>query len=212
MPSASSPPATAAARPPAVDDAQLVARSLEAPHAFAELFRRHERVVYRYVASRLGPDTADDVVADTFLAAFRQRRRFDPQIATDARPWLLGIATRLIARHRADERRWIERAALTGRHVAPESAGQLDAGAGRNEDGVADRMDAAAEQPALAASIARISARQRDPLLLHVLGGLSYEEVADALHLPVGTVRSRIHRARSALAADLGRRGGEGAP
>ncbi|MFB4274236.1 MULTISPECIES: RNA polymerase sigma factor [unclassified Nonomuraea] len=53
----------------------------------------------RYVARRLGPSLADDIVSDTFLTAFRRRHRYDPS-HPDARPWLYGIAARLIGRHR----------------------------------------------------------------------------------------------------------------
>ena len=80
------------------DDAALIERSLCEPEAFAGLYDRHSAVLHRYVARRLGEGAADDVVADTFLDAFRKRHRFDATVR-DARPWLYGIATNLIGKH-----------------------------------------------------------------------------------------------------------------
>lgn len=84
-------------------DVELVARSRDAPRLFAELYRRHSGAVFRYAASRLGREPADDLVSDVFLAALGRRDRFDPAVPT-ALPWLLGIATRLIRRRRIRER------------------------------------------------------------------------------------------------------------
>src|SRR5262249_51576104 len=88
-----------AAGPDASDDAALITPSLHTPDCFGALFDRHAPAISRYIARRLGPDAADDLVAETFLAAFRRRARYDAAQA-DARPWLYGIATRLIGRHR----------------------------------------------------------------------------------------------------------------
>ena len=73
-------------------DADVIARSVQEPEVFAVLFRRHAAAIQRYVARRLGVDAAEDVVAETFLAAFDQRGRYDLS-RPDARPWLYGIAT-----------------------------------------------------------------------------------------------------------------------
>jgi len=73
------------------DDATLIARSLHAPECFGALFDRHAPAISRYIARRLGPDAADDLVAETFLVAFARRGRYDAARA-DARPWLYGIA------------------------------------------------------------------------------------------------------------------------
>lgn len=77
---------------PACDDATLIAQSLRAPERFGVLFDRHAPAIFRYAARRLGPDAADDIVAETFLTAFRARGRYDPAYL-DAGPWLYGIAT-----------------------------------------------------------------------------------------------------------------------
>jgi RNA polymerase sigma-70 factor (ECF subfamily) len=94
-------------------DADVIGRSLRAPECFGALFDRHAPAIYRYIARRLGPDAADDLVAETFLAAFRQRARYD-QAQASALPWLYGIATRLIGRHRRDEVRFFRAIARTG--------------------------------------------------------------------------------------------------
>ena len=77
------------------DDAALIERSWHDPEAFAGLYDRHAAPLHRYAARRLGVGAADDIVADTFLDAFRKRRRYDLSVS-DARPWLYGIAANLI--------------------------------------------------------------------------------------------------------------------
>jgi RNA polymerase sigma-70 factor, ECF subfamily len=75
------------------DDAAIIQLSRHEPEYFTELFRRHATYIQRYVVRRLGRDAADDIVAETFLLAFRQRDSYD-QTRSDARPWLYGIATK----------------------------------------------------------------------------------------------------------------------
>ncbi|MCW2974068.1 MAG: polymerase sigma70 factor [Thermoleophilia bacterium] len=176
-------------------DAALIERSLGEPSEFERLFERHHDLVFRYAVSRIGTDGAEDLVGESFLAAFSVRHRFDAARGTDARPWLLGIATKRIARHRSSERRWLDQCAVTARQDA--------ADAEPSSDGAVDRADAARLAPQLASALAQLSSRERDPLLLHVLGNLPYEEVAAALGIAPGTVRSRISRARTRLAGIL---------
>lgn len=171
-------------------------RQQAAPDAlvdFDELFERHHDRVRRYVVSRVGPDVADDVVADTFVQALRARDRFDASLGNDAAPWLLGIATNMLARHRAAERRWLERCARQPVEVAVPTFEELaDA-----------RADARSRRLRLVAALGELSERERVPLLLHVLGGCSYEDVARALDVPIGTVRSRISRGTARLRKEL---------
>ncbi|MEU6746088.1 RNA polymerase sigma factor [Spirillospora sp. NPDC046719] len=179
-------------------DAVLMARSLAQPEQFAPLFHRHAPRIHRYIAQRLGPDAADDLVAETFLVAFRSRHRFDPG-RTDARPWLYGIATNLIARHRAAEvrtYRLLERAAPAG---GPAARSGDEVG-----EQVADRVTAQSLHGPLAGALAGLPARVRNVVLLVAWADLSYDEVAEALDIPVGTVRSRLHRARRRLRDALG--------
>ena len=179
-------------------DAVWLVRSGFEPETFEHVVDRHHARVFRYVLSRLGPDAAEDVVSETFVTAFAARGRFDPKRADSALPWLLGIATRLIARQRDMQARWFARCAAAARTSSPDGATSDDA-----IDRIVDRADAATLAGPLAAALATLSRREREPLLLHVLGGLSYEEVAAALDVPVGTVRSRISRASGRLAGIL---------
>jgi RNA polymerase sigma-70 factor (ECF subfamily) len=174
------------------DDATLIARSLEAPECFGVLFDRHAPTIHRYIARRLGPDAADDLVAETFLTAFRRRDRYDRAQAS-ARPWLYGIATRLIGRHRRDEVRFFRAIARTG----------LDPAAEPVADRVIERVAAQSVSRELAAAVAGLSRANRDVLLL-TASGLGYAETALALGIPPGTVSSRLVRARRKLREVLG--------
>ncbi|MBW5424323.1 sigma-70 family RNA polymerase sigma factor [Streptomyces sp. BG9H] len=175
-------------------DAWSIERSRDEPEQFAALFDRHADSVHRYAARRLGPEAAEDLMADTFTTAFKERHRYDLARA-DARPWLFGIATNLIGRHRRAEAR---RFKALARVPAPVP----------HEESVADRAVARAGAEGmrgeLAAALARLPARHRDVLLLVAWADLGYEEVAHALGVPVGTVRSRLHRARRTLREALG--------
>ena len=182
----------AGARVATGDDATLIARSLRAPECFGALFDRHAPAISRYVARRLGPDAADDLVAETFLVAFRRRGHYDAAHA-DARPWLYGIATRLVGRHRRDEVRFFRAIASTGVDPAAEPVA----------DRVTERVAAQAARRELAAALACLSQAQRDVLLL-VASGLGYEEAALALGVPLGTVSSRLVRARRKVREALG--------
>jgi RNA polymerase sigma-70 factor, ECF subfamily len=165
-------------------DSSIIASSMDEPGTFGLLFDRHSRGLHRYMARRVGADLAEDLVAETFLTAFRLRHRYDASYPS-ARPWLFGIAANLIRRYRRTERRQLRAYARTG--VDP-----LD-------DGLADaerRVDAAAVGPRLAQALASLPHRDREVLLLFAWADLSYEEIARTLEVPVGTVRSRLARAR----------------
>jgi RNA polymerase sigma factor (sigma-70 family) len=170
------------------DDATVIQESWRDPERFAVLFDRHAPFIQRYLARRVGQETADDLLAETFLAAFGKRHGYDPGFP-DARPWLYGFATNLIARHKRDEAR---------RHRYLQAAGpapDLPDFAER----VLATVTAHSMRARLAGALARLSAGDRDVLLLIAWEQLSYEEVARALAIPVGTVRSRLHRARIQL-------------
>lgn len=170
-------------------DSQIIRRSLVRTEAFAELFDRHARAVNAFAAYRIGSDDAEDVLSETFLVAFRRRTDFDLS-AESAAPWLLGIASRLIRRHRAVEaRQWRSFAAAVGQNVA--SLGGLD--------DAMRRVDAEREVRALRERIAALTPKDRETLLLYAWQGLSYEDIAEALGVPVGTVRSRLNRVRKRL-------------
>jgi RNA polymerase sigma-70 factor (ECF subfamily) len=174
-------------------DAALVERSLRDPEAFAGLFDRHAEEIHRYAARRLGIEIADDVMAETFAVAFQRRDRYDLAQA-EAIPWLYGIATNLIRGHRrAEARRWRALARDVGSAEAESEA-----------DRVTARVSAQAGRPELMRALASLPARQRDVLLLYAWAELDYEAIARALAVPVGTVRSRLHRARIAVRRAMG--------
>ena len=141
---------------PPTDDALVIQESLERPEEFARLYDRHAAEIHRYVMRRLGDSHADDITAQTFLIAFRNRARYDVARAS-ARPWLYGIAGNLIGSHRR-------------------SAG----------------------------AIAALPGKDRHVLLLVAWADFTYQECADALGVPVGTVRSRLSRARRKMRTALG--------
>ena len=169
-------------------DATLLEHSLRDPEAFSGLFDRHAVEIHRYAARRLGAELADDVMAETFAVAFQRRDRYDLGHA-EAIPWLYGIATNLIrAQRRAEARRW---RALAREVLAPEAepeAERADA-----------RVSAQAGRPELMRALAGLPSRQRDVLLLYAWAELDYAAIARALGVPVGTVRSRLNRARLAV-------------
>ena len=173
-------------------DSEIIRRSVDDPAAFSEIFERHARVIVAYAARRVGADAAEDVLSETFLVAFRRRGDFDAS-SDSAKPWLFGIASRHIARHRAREaRQWRAVEASTGLDNA--SDGRLPA---------ADaRLDAHSALRELAPRIAALPDRDRDLLLLHAWGDLTFEEIAIAQGIPAGTVRTRMHRLRKRLAPD----------
>ena len=179
--------------PSRCDDATLIEQSWHEPEAFAGLYDRHAARIHRYVTRRLGSQVADDVTGETFLCAFRRRRCYDLS-RPDASPWLFGIAANLIGKHRRAEVRLLGALARTGADQVAESyADQVDA-----------RVSAAAAQRDLADALAGLAAGDREVLLLIAWADLSYDEVAVALGIPLGTVRSRLHRARRKVREALG--------
>lgn len=136
--------ATTGGLPPDVPtDAALLRASVRDSDVFAVLYDRHADRLYRYAYRRVGPDVADDVVADAFLAAFRQRARYD-HARPDALPWLFGITTREISRHRRQEKSRFR--ALARIHTDPASDDLAER--------VADDVSAQAVRGQLAAALA----------------------------------------------------------
>ena len=166
-------------------DGDVMDRSLAEPGSFAVLFDRHAAAVHRYLSRRVG-DLADDLLSETFLIAFRRRASYRA-VHVEVRPWLLGIATHLVqGQQRAEQRRL---RALS--RVAPQ-APALPA----DDDELSDRLAAQALRGPIAAALAGLKPADRDVLLLVAWEQLTYEEIAAVLDVPIGTVRSRLHRAR----------------
>ena len=172
-----------------LSDAAVINASIADPARFAAIFDRHAAALRRYLVRRIGPDEAGSVLGEVFRIAFEKRDTYDRR-RPNARPWLYGIATNLVARHhRSEARRLRAVARLRARHgPAPDQA-----------DAVSSAIDAAARWREVAETITALPEAERDTLLLRAWEGLSYDEVAAALGVPVGTVRSRINRARGRL-------------
>ena len=164
-------------------DAELVAASVRDPDAFRELFERHWDGLYRFCLNRAGA-AGEDIAAEAFRVAFDRRKRYDARYS-DARPWLFGIATNLLREHfraaRREESKLERSAALS---------------AGYSSEAVPEGVERELLGSHLAAALEGIPAADRDALLLLAWADLDYEQIATALGIPLGTVRSRIHRAR----------------
>lgn len=174
---------------PEVADAEVIAASLADPAAFGELFDRHATVLHRYLVRRLGPSDAESLVGDVFRIAFERRHAYDP-VCPNARPWLYGIATNLVAKHRRTEGRRLRATARLAATQEPpaEELASVDAA-----------VDASRRWAAVARAVAALPGGERDALVLYAWEELSYDQVAAVLDIPVGTVRSRINRARRRL-------------
>lgn len=174
-----------------MSDAEVLAQSRSEPAEFAVLFDRHFTTIYRYIARRVGRDGADDLAGEVFRIAFERRAAFDPRWRS-ARPWLYGIATNVLhGRNRSEQRRL--------RATQRASTAALVVTAGDEFDRIVERLDAETEAEQVARAVDQLTDGERDALLLFAVEGLSYGEVATVLDIPVGTVRSRINRARSRI-------------
>jgi RNA polymerase sigma-70 factor (ECF subfamily) len=164
-------------------DAELVVSSVRDPDAFTQLFERHWEALFRFCQSRAG-SAGEDIAAEAFRVAFDRRRRYDARYS-DSRPWLFGIATNLLRDHFRSTRREEQKLARSA---------TLDALA--QSDGEPGDLERQLLGPQLAGALQGLPAGDRDALLLLAWADLDYEQIAQALDVPLGTVRSRIHRAR----------------
>lgn len=172
-------------------DSEAIAASLADPRAFGVIFERHFGAIHGYLRRRLDRQLADELASQTFLIAFDRRSHFDPR-RLDSRPWLFGIATNLARNHRRREIRELRAMA----ELTPEPLMGID--------GVESRVDAERMRGLLAEALAELPSEEADVLLLLVWAELDQPEIADALAIPVGTVKSRLSRARERLQAVLG--------
>ncbi len=175
------------------DDATVIAASIARPQEFTMIFERHFDEIHRYLRRR-HPSDAEELAAEVFTVAFDARARYQPE-SDSARPWLYGIASRLLARRWRSETRAMR---AHGRSGGRREADQDDYAA------AVDRADAQRRSALIADAVAGLKQADRDVLLLYALAELSYDEVALALELPIGTVRSRLARARRQCGERLG--------
>jgi RNA polymerase sigma factor (sigma-70 family) len=163
---------------------------------FSAAYRCYGASVYRYAASRLGLDGAEDVPAEVFAIAWRVRAKYSSKAGT-VQSWLLGITFNVIARHREAEQRWTR--------MSQDAAAQttVDRSVSPDLDDVDGRLDATRRRARISSALAQLPRRERDPLLMHIMTGTSYDDISDALGVPVGTVRSRISRGRNRIKQQL---------
>ncbi len=182
--------ACAAHRGGAPDPELLASVAAGDARALGALFDRHAEAVRRLVL-RLGvrPGEADDVVQTTFLDVLRTAPAYDGR--PDARPWLMAMAAMRVRRHRRSFARLTDRIARFGREP-------------RDEVRTPEREAGDRELSARAlAALDALSGKKREVFVLVALEGLTCEEVADRLEIPVGTVWTRLHHARAELRAAL---------
>lgn len=179
-------------------DAWAIERSLTEPAFFDVIFDRYYSSVYSFVTRAVGSAAGADLAQDVFVVAFDQRRRFRLDSGS-ARPWLFGIARNVL-------RRWYRTEAR--RRRAEERMSNRRPSTSEFASDAVDRLSADALRPHLRTALASISQPERDVLFLFALGELSYAEIAETLDVPVGTVRSRLHRARLRLQEGIGERYG----
>ena len=168
-------------------DAEVIGRSLGEPEAFGLIYDRHAPTVLRFLGRRAGAEVAEGLVGELFRIAFERRKTFDPSRAS-ALPWLYGIGSNLLLKHRRGEARRLRASARMA--AADEAVDRRASAAAR---------DAHLLFPRVAAAIESLPDGEREALLLFAWEELSYQSVAEALELPIGTVRSRLNRARARL-------------
>jgi RNA polymerase sigma-70 factor (ECF subfamily) len=182
------PPAPTSTSPPG-DDAAAIARSRRDPQAFEAVFDRHWVRIHAFCTARAGAE-GEDLAAEAFRVAFARRDRYDLTFA-DARPWLYGIATNLLRVH--------FRGAARGASALRRATALRAADDARTGAEPLQQLEAQMLGPQLTAALGGLPAVDRDALLLRAWGELDYDEIARALDIPIGTVRSRIHRARRSV-------------
>lgn len=170
-------------------DAEDLRASLSESSRFTAIFERHVSEIHRYLSYRVGTDLADDLAAETFLRAFRGRGNFESGKGSVS-AWLFGIASNLVRHHRRDEQRRLRLDQTAARSDSPSP-----------EDD--DFVDHLARRSELAKAIAELDAKSRERGPARRGAGFSYEETAAALAIPVGTVRSRLSRARDQVRSQL---------
>lgn len=160
---------------------------------FAEAFDQNYDLIFRYLRRRLPAELAADLTAETFSTALREFDRFDPDRGS-VRAWLFGIAANTMRHEARREKRELKAYARTGVDpVVADPMAETDR-----------RLDAESRQRDLARGLSSLGTDDREALLLLSWGELSYPEISEALGVPIGTVKSRIARARKRLRACLG--------
>jgi RNA polymerase sigma-70 factor (ECF subfamily) len=175
--------------------------------AFLEFYRRHQGGLYRYAMHMCGnPQSAADVVQDTFLTLIRHTAKFDEERGTPA-AFLFGIARNHLRKLREKESRYVPLSDDLGKGLSTERSGDAGHSNGNGHspartgqaDTILDGLERAQIAELLREAVLTLPDHYREPVILCDLEGKSYSEAAELLECPVGTVRSRLNRARSIL-------------
>jgi len=176
-----------------VEDAGLIALARRGdPVAFSRLFAGFERPIFRYAAHMCGRDAADDVVQETFLAVLKGTGEYDASKGTVGN-YLFGIARHFVLKR------------LNAREIGSFDLDEHDEQTAWPDDrpSVLESLSREETVQAVRAAIASLPARYREVVVLCELQETSYVDAAAIVQCPVGTVRSRLHRARALLTAKL---------
>lgn len=171
---------------PGAHDGEMMRRSLQQPSVFCDVYRRHFPHIHAFCATRVGPGHAEDVAQQVFLVAFVHRDEFKFH-RKDARPWLRGIARHLCSRHFRVRQRTEQ---LTDQAVR-----SLPAVSSVSE--IIDRVDAQRMREPLTEALRDLPVPQRETLLLYAVEGLTHKEISVLLDIKIGTVKSRLSRAKA---------------
>ena len=175
-------------------DAELIKQAGSNPEAFAEIYRRHSRVIHSWLRARIHPDVALELTAETFSEAALSLRRFQDLSNGSALPWLYGIARNLLLRY------------LERQRVEARARKKLGVSVAVNEDGfdaVDERLRSNQLRHFLASALAQLPEKQRRAVELRVIEELSYAEVARSLGCTPLAARLRVHRALATLEGSL---------
>jgi RNA polymerase sigma-70 factor (ECF subfamily) len=174
------------------DDQLVVLAKAGDREAFGVLTTRHLDRVYQFVqfSLKMPGSAAEDLTQEVFLLAFRGLRTFSGRSLF--RTWLYGIAKNVCRRHYATFQRDLRLCETDVALLVPDA-----------QPSVVSVLEAQQARASLRSAIEALSSAQRAVVFMRDVDGLSYGEIAKALEIPVGTVRSRLHNARTALAASL---------
>jgi RNA polymerase sigma factor (sigma-70 family) len=167
-------------------DAEVIGRSLGDPETFGLIYDRHAPALLRFLGRRVGVKIGEELVGELFRIAFERRKTFDVS-RPSALPWLYGIGSNVLLKHRRAEARRLRASA------------RMAADGAMERRGTAAALEARVLFPRVADAIESLPDSEREALLLFAWEELPYESVAEALELPIGTVRSRLNRARARL-------------
>lgn len=158
--------------------------------AFGDLYDRMAAQVFRYLARRVGRDSAEELTAEVFAQAWAGRHRYDPSRG-DPAGWVFGIVVNVVRRHHRSADRQLRAYAKVPR----------DRASGDPSDSVPGALDAASELRDTVRSLEQLPALDREMILLRAWAELSYQDIAEALGVDVGAVKTRLNRARARVAS-----------